>query len=78
MNKARVESFSDGVFAFAITLLVLGILIPNLARVGQFSNAFATDLCLATARGRRNALMSLNVGSLPENQNECSAGDSGA
>ena len=22
MNKARVESFSDGVFAFAITLLV--------------------------------------------------------
>jgi uncharacterized membrane protein len=33
MNKARVESFSDGVFAFAITLLVLGIPIPNLARV---------------------------------------------
>ena len=33
MNKARVESLSDGVFAFAITLLVLGIPIPNLMRV---------------------------------------------
>jgi len=33
MNKARVESFSDGVFAFSITLLVLGIPIPNLARI---------------------------------------------
>lgn len=30
MNKARVESFSDGVFAFAITLLVLGVPIPEL------------------------------------------------
>lgn len=33
MNKARFESLSDGVFAFAITLLVLGIPIPNLVRV---------------------------------------------
>ena len=30
MNKARVESFSDGVFAFAITLLVLGVQVPNI------------------------------------------------
>ena len=28
MNKARFESFSDGVFAFAITLLVLGFAVP--------------------------------------------------
>ena len=28
MNKARFEAFSDGVFAFAITLLILGISLP--------------------------------------------------
>jgi len=30
MNKARAESFSDGVFAFAITLLVLSIQVPEI------------------------------------------------
>jgi len=30
MDKARVESFSDGVFAFAITLLVLGVQVPEI------------------------------------------------
>lgn len=31
MNKARFEAFSDGVFAFAITLLILGIALPEFA-----------------------------------------------
>ncbi len=30
MSKSRFESFSDGVFAFAITLLALGFVLPNL------------------------------------------------
>lgn len=30
MNKARFEAFSDAVFAFAITLLALGFVLPNL------------------------------------------------
>jgi uncharacterized membrane protein len=29
LNKSRFESFSDGVFAFAITLLVLGFTLPE-------------------------------------------------
>ncbi len=29
MNKARFEAFSDGVFAFAITLLALGFVLPQ-------------------------------------------------
>jgi uncharacterized membrane protein len=30
MNKTRFEAFSDGVFAFAITLLALGFVLPEL------------------------------------------------
>ena len=30
MNKGRFEAFSDGVFAFAITLLALGFVLPDL------------------------------------------------
>ena len=30
MNKARFDAFSDSVFAFAITPLILGIALPKL------------------------------------------------
>lgn len=43
MNKARFESFSDGVFAFAITLLVLGIVLP------EFKNPPPSEAELARA-----------------------------
>jgi uncharacterized membrane protein len=33
VNKARFETFSDGVFAFALTLLVLGFVLPKFAQI---------------------------------------------
>lgn len=33
LSLARVESFSDSVFAFAMTLLVLGLVVPKVAAV---------------------------------------------
>ena len=32
MNKGRFEAFSDAVFAFAITLLALGFVLPEIKR----------------------------------------------
>jgi uncharacterized membrane protein len=43
MNKGRFEAFSDGVFAFAITLLILGIVLP------EFKNPPPSEAQLAHA-----------------------------
>ncbi len=42
MNKARFEAFSDGVFAFAITLLALGFVLPEMR--APSNHALATAL----------------------------------
>jgi uncharacterized membrane protein len=58
MNKERFEAFSDGVYAFAITLLILGIVLPSLpdhpkddelihALVGLWPNTLAYALSFA-------------------------------
>ena len=58
MNKGRFEAFSDGVFAFAITLLTLGIVLPTFktapnegelraALLGLWPNAIAYALSFA-------------------------------
>ncbi len=36
MNKGRFESFTDGVFAFAITLLILGIALPVMSHPSEY------------------------------------------
>ena len=35
MNKNRLENFSDGVFAIAVTLLVLNIKLPNIKNLSN-------------------------------------------
>ena len=57
MNKSRFEAFSDGVFAFAVTLLVLGFVLPHMrepsdqgltgALLGLWPNAVAYVLSFA-------------------------------
>ena len=43
MNKTRFEAFSDGVFAFACTLLILGVVLP------AFASAIPSDAQLVDA-----------------------------
>jgi uncharacterized membrane protein len=43
MSTNRLESFSDGVFAVAITLLVLGIDIPHVGPRGSLGHALADN-----------------------------------
>jgi uncharacterized membrane protein len=57
MNKSRFEAFSDGVFSFAVTLLVLGIVLPQMrapsdrdltaALIGLWPNVVAYMLSFA-------------------------------
>jgi uncharacterized membrane protein len=41
MNKTRLEAFSDGIFGFAATLLILGIALP------EFKNTAPSDAEIA-------------------------------
>jgi len=46
LTKSRLESLSDGIFAFAMTLLVISINLPDKSRLIQ-SQAYATQLILS-------------------------------
>jgi uncharacterized membrane protein len=35
MNKSRLEAFSDAIFGFAATLLILGIALPEFKNTAQ-------------------------------------------
>jgi uncharacterized membrane protein len=50
VNKSRFEAFSDGVFSFAITLLILGIVLPQMHAPSE------SDLTTALLRLWPNAL----------------------
>jgi uncharacterized membrane protein len=49
MNKSRLEAFSDAIFGFAATLLILGIALP------EFKNTVPSDAELARALAPRCA-----------------------
>jgi len=63
MNKARFEAASDGVFAIAITLLVLGLAVPVIqpAQDGRLA-----DLA---GRNRVHTIFDGSAGSVPDVQN---------
>lgn len=46
LTKSRLESLSDGIFAFAMTLLVISIDLPDKSQIVQ-SQAYATHLLLS-------------------------------
>jgi uncharacterized membrane protein len=46
LTKGRLEALSDGIFAFAMTLLVIGLNLPDKAALVQ-SNAFALQFLLS-------------------------------